>query len=77
MIVLNDTSLQRTARLILRAQNGTGVSSSEFWRELSSEMHGDIPQDAEDREQLLIEIGAVVDFDEDDDDSVPVIRIGS
>jgi len=35
-----------------------------------------IPQTAEEREHLLIEIGAVVIFDEDDEDSIPVIRLG-
>lgn len=76
MIVLNDTPLVCAARTILLEQNGTGVSSSVFWTELHRRMPDGIPQTAEEREHLLIEIGAVVIFDEDDEDSIPVIRLG-
>lgn len=76
MIVLKDTPLACAARTILVEQNGTGVSSSVFWTELRLRMHGGIPQTAGEREQLLEDIGAVVDFDEDDEESVPVIRLG-
>lgn len=76
MIATIDTELVRIARTMLAYQNGAGMTANNFWTALQREYSG-VPQSVEEREQLLSEIGAVVVVDEFDEDSVPVIRIGS
>lgn len=76
LIATIDTELVRIARTMLAYQNGAGMTANNFWTALQREYSG-VPQSVEEREQLLSEIGAVVAVDEFDEDSVPVIRIGS